>query len=282
MWPIRSSGQYLSLRGRHRWRADGQTAPRLSQQRPGAAHSLRETVGRVRYAGATGPHTVRADSGFHTCAIVAARSKMDIRYSTTVGQHARLGVSSRPYHRRSGRPSPAGWKAPPLWSKPRTLPSRMSPTPYRCVSSPPGVTPRLPTWSFRQPHLSRLHHRPGVRQPGSGGRPLPPRRSGGRRPRPEVRRRSQPSPLGPFPLPTPPGWRCRLSPIRQRRSPLDWAHRSGRGFFSLAGRITRKARRLTLHLPRAGPGRATSAGPWPICAPCRSVPDCETPRPLSR
>ena len=32
----------------------------------GAAHFLRETVGRVRYGGARGPLTVRADSGFYT------------------------------------------------------------------------------------------------------------------------------------------------------------------------------------------------------------------------
>ena len=32
----------------------------------GAANFLRETVSRVRYAGATGPLTVRADSGFYT------------------------------------------------------------------------------------------------------------------------------------------------------------------------------------------------------------------------
>ena len=32
----------------------------------GAAHFLRETVGRVRYAGARGQLTVRADSGFYT------------------------------------------------------------------------------------------------------------------------------------------------------------------------------------------------------------------------
>ena len=32
----------------------------------GAAHFLRETVGRVRYAGASGQLTLRADSGFYT------------------------------------------------------------------------------------------------------------------------------------------------------------------------------------------------------------------------
>ena len=37
----------------------------------GAAHFLRETVSRVRYVGATGPLTLRADSGFYAHAIVA-------------------------------------------------------------------------------------------------------------------------------------------------------------------------------------------------------------------
>ena len=37
----------------------------------GAAHFLRETLGRVRYAGARGQLTVRADSGFYTHSIVA-------------------------------------------------------------------------------------------------------------------------------------------------------------------------------------------------------------------
>ena len=56
----------------------------------GAAHFLRETVGRVRYGGARGQLTVRADSGFYTHAIVAACRKMDVRYSITVRQSASL------------------------------------------------------------------------------------------------------------------------------------------------------------------------------------------------
>ena len=43
----------------------------------GAAHFLRETVGRVRHAGARGQLTVRADNGFYTHAIVAVCRKMD-------------------------------------------------------------------------------------------------------------------------------------------------------------------------------------------------------------
>ena len=51
-----------------------------------AAHFLSETVGRVRYAGARGQLTVRADSGFYTHAIVAACRRMDVRFSITIRQ----------------------------------------------------------------------------------------------------------------------------------------------------------------------------------------------------
>ena len=56
----------------------------------GVAHFLRETVGRVRYAGARGQLTVRADSGFYAHAIVVACREMDVRFSNTIRQHARL------------------------------------------------------------------------------------------------------------------------------------------------------------------------------------------------
>ena len=42
-----------------------------------AAHFLRETVGRVRYGGARGQLTVRADSGFYAHTVVAACREMD-------------------------------------------------------------------------------------------------------------------------------------------------------------------------------------------------------------
>ena len=56
----------------------------------GAAHFLRETVGRVRHAGARGPLTVRADRGFYTHALVSTCREMDVRFSITIRQHARL------------------------------------------------------------------------------------------------------------------------------------------------------------------------------------------------
>ena len=57
----------------------------------GAAYFLRETVGRVRrYSGARGQLTVRADSSCYAHALVAVCRKMDVRYSITIRQHARL------------------------------------------------------------------------------------------------------------------------------------------------------------------------------------------------
>ena len=53
----------------------------------GAAHFLRETVGRVRYAGASGQLTLRADSGFYTHSVVSACRRMDVRFSITIRQH---------------------------------------------------------------------------------------------------------------------------------------------------------------------------------------------------
>ena len=56
----------------------------------GAAHFLRETVGRVRYGGASGQLTVRADSGFYAHTVVSACREMDVRFSITVRQHKSL------------------------------------------------------------------------------------------------------------------------------------------------------------------------------------------------
>ena len=56
----------------------------------GAAHFLRETVARVRDAGATGQLTVRADSGFYTHDIVSVCRNTDVRFSITVRQHRGL------------------------------------------------------------------------------------------------------------------------------------------------------------------------------------------------
>ncbi len=56
----------------------------------GAAHFLRETVSRVRYSGARGQLTVRADRGCYAHALVKVCREMDVGYSITVRQHQSL------------------------------------------------------------------------------------------------------------------------------------------------------------------------------------------------
>ena len=56
----------------------------------GAAHFLRETIGRVRSAGASGQLTMRADSGFYAHAVVATCRAMGVRFSITARQHGGL------------------------------------------------------------------------------------------------------------------------------------------------------------------------------------------------
>lgn len=52
----------------------------------GAGHFLTETIGRVRSAGATGQLTVRADSGFYAHAVVAVCRAREVRFSITIRQ----------------------------------------------------------------------------------------------------------------------------------------------------------------------------------------------------
>ena len=56
----------------------------------GAAHFLRETVGRVRYAGARGQLTMRADSGFYTHPVVRVCRQQKVRFSITIRQRQSL------------------------------------------------------------------------------------------------------------------------------------------------------------------------------------------------
>lgn len=56
----------------------------------GAGSFLTETIARVRDAGATGELTMRADSGFYNHAVVAAARKRRVRFSITIRQSAAL------------------------------------------------------------------------------------------------------------------------------------------------------------------------------------------------
>ena len=177
----------------------------------GAAHFLRETVGRVRYAGAKGQLTMRADSGFYTHAIVAVCRKLNVRFSIT---RSAAPKPAQPHRGHTG----GGLDAGPLLDGRlrRRGGDHLHPLSKRArrrtgaAHRPAGeALSRLSTGPVRHLQLSRLHHQPGWRHPGTRGRSSPPRRDLECHPRPQVRRGSQPSPVRPFRPPTPLGWLCR-------------------------------------------------------------------------
>ena len=89
-------------------------------------------MSRVRYAGATGPLTVRADSGFYTHDIVAVCRKTEVRFSVTVRQHARLRnlIEAIPE---------ADWTPIPYWMEGA---ADVAETEYTPFSSEPDAMPR--------------------------------------------------------------------------------------------------------------------------------------------
>ena len=228
----------------------------------GAGHFLRETVSRVRYAGAKGQLTMRADSGFYTHPVVRVCRQQKVRFSITVRlrQSLRNLIEAIPE---------ADWKPISYWMDGGADVAETVYTPFR---TEPDATPvRLVVRRVRPSPGSQLalfasysYHafitdRHG-RHPGTGGRPSPPRRDRERHPRPQVRRGTQPSPLGRFAANG--AW---LAVQVMAHNLARWTARLGLGeqivttktlrrrCFSLAGRLTRSARRLTLHLPRRWP-----------------------------
>ena len=229
----------------------------------GAANFLRETISRVRYAGAKGPLTVRADSGFYNHAIVAVCRQTKVRYSITIRQHPRLRnlIEAIPE---------ADWTPIPYWmegaadvaetayvpfeSKPDAVPVRLivrrvKPTPgsqlalfatysyHACITDRDGDTLDLEADHRRHAEIENairdlkygvgLNHLPSGRFPANAA------------------------------------W---LAVQTMAHNLARWTARIGLGeqavittktlrlrFFSLAGRLTRKARRLTLHLPQGWP-----------------------------
>ena len=90
----------------------------------GAAHFLRETVGRVRAAGASGQLTVRADSGFYSHAVVAACRAMDVRFSVTIRQqpNVRTLIEAIPE---------ADWRPIPYWQDDGAAVAETTYTPFQ-------------------------------------------------------------------------------------------------------------------------------------------------------
>ena len=137
----------------------------------GAAHFLRETMGRVRYAGATGLLTVRADSGFYHHAMVTTCRQLDARFSITIRQH-----QSR---RNQIEAIPEGdWTPLPYWmdgaadvAETTYIPFESAPDARTGAAHRPqsAAHARFSTGPLGRLQLSRLHHRPGRRHSGTGG-----------------------------------------------------------------------------------------------------------------
>ena len=132
----------------------------------GAAHFLRETVARVRAAGASGQLTMRADSGFYNHAVVAACRALDVRFSVTIRQqpNVRTLIEAIPE---------ADWTPIPYWlpggaavaetsfrhakdaSAVRLIVRRVRPTPgsqlalFATATTPSSATARGSCWSSR-------------------------------------------------------------------------------------------------------------------------------------
>ena len=228
----------------------------------GAAHFLRETVSRVRYAGATGPLTMRADSGFYTHDIVAACRKAKVRFSITIRQRASLRNLIEAIPEADWTPIPywmdgaadvAETAYTPFGSRPDAAPVRLivrrvKPTPgsqlalfadysyHAFITDREGDTLDLEADHRHHAEIENtirdlkygvgLNHLPSGRFPANGA------------------------------------W---LAVQVLAHNLARWTTRIGLGepaattktlrrrFFSLAGRLTRKARRLTLHLPQGWP-----------------------------
>ena len=175
---------YAGARGYHPLLTAGAGGVLMSRLREGrantarGAHFLRETVGRVRYAGARGQLTVRADSGFYTHAVVAVCRKTKVRFSITIRQRTSLRnlIEAMPEE---------DWAPIPYWMDGAAdvaettctpLPGRGGRRAGRAHRPAGEAGARFPVGPLRQIQLSRLHHRPGRRDPGTGGRPSSPRR----------------------------------------------------------------------------------------------------------
>ena len=231
----------------------------------GAAHFLRETLGRVRSAGAKGQITVRADSGFYTHSIVALCRKMKVRFSITVRQSQSLRNLIEAIPESDWTPIPYWMEGAadvvettytPFQSEPDAAPVRLivrrvKPTPgsqlalfasysyHAFITDREGGTLELEADHRRHAEVENairdlkygvgLNHLPSGRFAANGA------------------------------------W---LAIQVMAHNLARWTARIGLGeqlvttktlrqrFYSLAGRLTRSARRLTLHLPKGWPWEA--------------------------
>ena len=220
-----------------------------------APRQLRETAGRVRCGGARGQLTVRAGRGFHTHAVAAVCRELAVRFSITIRQHKSLRNLIEAIPEEDWRPIPywmggAAAVAEPTWTPfqgppVRLIVRRVKPTPgsqlalfasysyHAFITGRDGEMLELEADHRRHAEIENairdlkygvgLNHLPSGRFPANGA------------------------------------W---LAVQVMAHNLARWTARIGLGertattktlrrrFFALAGRLTRSARRLTLHLPK--------------------------------
>ena len=99
----------------------------------GAAHFLRETVGRVRYAGANGRLRYGPTAGSTLMAWYPSAARwMSASPSPSASTRA-CAISSRRYPRMPGLPFPTGWTVPPMWPRPALPSSEPDAAPVRLI-----------------------------------------------------------------------------------------------------------------------------------------------------
>ena len=228
----------------------------------GAAHFLRETVGRVRHAGAKGQLTVRADSGFYTHGVVSVCRKTKVRFSITVRQHQSLRnlIEAIPEE---------DWTPIPYWMEDAADVSETVYTPFR--SKPDAAPVRLivrrvrPTPGSQLALFANYSYHAFITDRDGDTLDL----EADHRRHAEIENAIRDLKYGVGLNHLPSGrfaangaW---LAVQVLAHNLARWITRIGLGeqivttktlrrrFFSMAGRITRKARRLTLHLPKRWP-----------------------------
>ena len=228
----------------------------------GTAHFLRETVGRVRHAGARGQLTVRADSGFYAHSVVSVCRKTKVRFSITARQHQSLRniIEAIPE---------ADWTPIPYWMEGAADVAETTYTPFQ--HEPNATAVRLivrrvkPTPGSQLALLATYSYHAFITDREGDTLDL----EADHRRHAEIENAIRDLKYG-----------VGLNHLLSGRFPANaawlavqvmahnlarWTTRIGLGepaattktlrrrFFSLAGRITRKARRLTLHLPQGWP-----------------------------
>jgi len=141
----------------------------------GAASFVVETINRARRAGARGPITLRADSGFYSHKVVNACYQQGVRCSITVRLDQAVNNVIAQIPTMPGPRFPIGWTTAPM--SPRPLPALWPQGPRHAADRAARTAhPRQPARAVHRLGLSRVRHRPRRQHAGAGGRPPPPRR----------------------------------------------------------------------------------------------------------